>query len=41
MLKRYQQFTKNGKEWTNWFKTTETPTKWQLKGKLLNEYKEE
>lgn len=39
MLKRYQKFTKNGKEWTQWFETIETPTKWQLKNKLLNEYK--
>ena len=38
--KRYQIFGRNGKEWSGWFKTTETPCRWQLKGKLLNEYRE-
>lgn len=41
MEKRYQRFTRNGKEWSRWFSTTETPSRWQLKPKLLNQYREE
>lgn len=39
--KRYQTFTRNGLEWCKWFKyESGTLEKWQLKGKLLNEYTE-
>ena len=47
ILKRYQYYGPNGISWTKWFpykgdvlelKRTE---KWQLKNKLLNQYKEE
>ena len=38
--KRYQTFTENGKEWSKWFEFSGTLEKWQLKGKLLNEYRE-
>lgn len=43
MLKRYQRYTKNGIEWTPWFEVPDDvdKEKWQLKGKLLNEYKDE
>lgn len=42
MRKRYQYFSKNGIEWTDWF----TPfndleqQEWQLKNKLKNEWKQ-
>ena len=39
MEKRYQYFTRDGIEWTPWFKYDGEQFKWQLKGKLLNEYK--
>lgn len=39
--KRYQVYGKHGIEWSPWFPYTGTPEKWQLKGKLLNEYKYE
>lgn len=42
MKKRYQFRTKNGIEWTNWFNWNSTlRDKWQLKNRLLNEYKED
>lgn len=37
--KRYQYYSSNGIEWTPWFKYDGEQFKWQLKGKLLNEYK--
>ena len=37
--KRYQMFTKNGIVWSDWFNWSGTEEKWQLKGKLLNEYR--
>ena len=37
--KRYQKFTKNGIVWSEWFNWSGTEEKWQLKGKLLNEYR--
>ena len=37
--KRYQMFTKNGIVWSEWFNWSGTEEKWQLKGKLLNEYR--
>ena len=39
--KRYQYYTRTGKEWSKWFRYSgDCAQKWQLKGKLLNEYKE-
>jgi hypothetical protein len=41
-FKRYQMWTRDGLVWSEWFKWTgQDRPKWQLKGKLLNEYKEE
>lgn len=42
MYKRFQYFTKNGIKWSEWFKVSVNApkTKWQVKGKLLNEYKQ-
>lgn len=37
--KRYQKFTRNGIEWTEWFNWNGPEEKWQLKGKLRNEYR--
>lgn len=37
--KRYQKFTKNGIAWSKWFDWHGFEWKWQLKGKLLNEYR--
>lgn len=37
--KRYQMFTKNGIVWSEWFNWSGTEEKWQLKPKLLNEYR--
>lgn len=40
MQKRYEHFTAKGKEFTKWFTTTCNSTpKWQLYGKLRNEYR--
>lgn len=40
MEKRFEYFTRNGKEWSEWFEWDSTlMEKWQLKGKLLNEYR--
>lgn len=41
MEKRYQYYSKEGIKWTNWFKISDNTiqTKWQLKNKLLNEYR--
>lgn len=41
MEKRFQYYSKNGIQWTNWFtvKNSEQKEKWQLKNKLLNEYR--
>lgn len=41
MLKRFQYFSKDGIVWTDWFKCKSSDNKWQLKNKLLNEYKED
>lgn len=39
--KRYQFWSENGIKWTKWFKWNSTLNeKFQLKNKLLNEYKE-
>lgn len=38
--KRYQFFTSHGKEWTKWFPFRGERVKWQMKGKLLNQYRE-
>lgn len=41
MQKRYQYYSKEGIKWTSWFIVrTSTQTKYQLKPKLLNEYKD-
>ena len=41
VLKRYQYYSKEGIMWTEWFPWESTiRDKWQLKNKLLNEYKE-
>ena len=37
--KRYQMFTKNGIVWSDWINWSGEEPKWQLKGKLLNEYR--
>lgn len=39
--KRYQYWSKDGIEWTEWFNVSmKTPEeKWQVKNKLLNEYR--
>lgn len=40
--KRYQYYSKDGIVWTDWFVyDSEYKEKWQMKNKLLNEYKEE
>lgn len=40
-MKRYQYYSKEGIKWTNWFPLFEGAKrpKWQVKDKLLNEYK--
>lgn len=39
--KRYQYYSSEGIKWTKWFNTTDKDNyKWQMKGKLLNEYRE-
>lgn len=39
--KRFQYYSKEGIKWSNWFIWDSTlMDKWQLKDKLLNEYKE-
>ena len=37
--KRFQIITRHGIEWSSWFPTKETPRKWQMQNKLLNEYR--
>lgn len=42
MKKRYQYFGREGIKWSEWYDMLSEPKKlekWQLKGKLLNEYK--
>ena len=42
VYKRYEYFTREGKEWTPWFPwDSDVRDPWQLKNKLKNEYKEE
>lgn len=42
IYKRYQYYGPKGIEWTDWFPWEHTSRdKWQLKNKLLNEYKED
>lgn len=42
IYKRYQYYSRDGIVWTDWFKWNSTiRDKWQLKNKLLNEYKED
>lgn len=39
--KRYEHFTANGKQFTKWFSFTgKDRPKWQITGKLKNEYRE-
>lgn len=39
-IKRYQIWTVNGLEWSDWFiSTSSLEDKWQLKNKQLNEYR--
>jgi hypothetical protein len=39
--KRYEHFTANGKQFTKWFTFTgKDRPKWQITGKLKNEYRE-
>lgn len=42
--KRYQYWSSTGIQWTPWFNTLLSDIrhgeKWQMKGKLLNEYRE-
>lgn len=40
MYKRFQYFSNSGISWTSWFECKYSDEKWQLKNKLLNEYKE-
>lgn len=39
--KRYQRYTKDGIEWTDWFNYSENApeTPWQVKNKLKNEFR--
>ena len=40
IYKRYQYWSRDGIVWTDWFKwNSDLRDKWQLKNKLLNEYK--
>lgn len=41
MEKRYQYWSKEGIKFTNWFPVTDNNTKekWQVKNKLLNEFR--
>lgn len=42
IYKRYEYFTKEGKVWTRWFYwNSDIRDKWQLKNKLVNQYKME
>ena len=43
MQKRYQYYAQDGIKWTKWFKISDDypRDKWQLKNKLLNEYRED
>lgn len=39
--KRYQYYAQDGIKWTPWFNWRyDSRDKWQIKNKLLNEYKE-
>ncbi len=39
-LKRFQYYSNKGIVWTEWFEwDSDIKDKWQLKNKLLNEYK--
>lgn len=40
MLKRYQYWSKDGIKWTDWFTCKYSEEVYQLKNKLLNEYKD-
>lgn len=40
MMKRYEYFTKDGKQWSEWFDYNGEKYPWQLKGKLKNEYRD-
>lgn len=40
MMKRYQYWSREGIQWTDWFPYDGERYKWQLKNKLLNEYKD-
>ena len=39
--KRYQYYSNEGIKWTEWFNCSKFSVgeKWQMKGKLLNEYR--
>lgn len=40
MWKRYQYYSSEGIKWTKWFECKYDNGKWQLKNKLLNEYRD-
>jgi hypothetical protein len=40
LQKRYQRWTKNGKEWTEWFNFRGEKTPYQFGKQLKNEYRE-
>lgn len=40
MQKRYEYFTRDGKQWSSWFDYNGDKFPWQLKNKLRNEYRE-
>ncbi len=37
--KRFEYFSRNGKSWSEWFNYNGEKYKWQIKGKLKNEYR--
>ena len=40
VYKRYQFWSRNGLEWSSWYEWTgQDCPKWQLKNRLINEYK--
>ena len=42
VYKRYEYWTREGKKFTDWFPwDSDNRDPWQLKNKLMNEYKEE
>ena len=41
MQKRFEYWSKDGKTWSEWFDYDGEKYPWQLKNKLLNEYRDE